>query len=642
MLVTPETKEQSALQQIDEFIQYVNSNPLTEQNVTGVFGLIQSIEGGFTLLNQIRARLNPEKQQGFDDVINTKLQKMFDEDKGDGLGSSLINNTAFLRAVKPKDVQQKIKIMVKAAELNDYSLLYKYLDDESITTDLLAPRSYEIIIRSAIRFMPGPQLNTLLSHPKIKLAFTNNSPSFSFDFIEDAIYRGRPDILNILLTNKDISKVLTEELPNYLNDAGDFVMNAVDVGNKDVLDQLLSNMSVKSALEQKCNAYGFISAAMDKGNPDILKQLLTNNAVTKALKGALETDVLGNSSYKLITEAISNGSVDVLKLLLENGTINHNLNNIFKVDPQKAVELIKSIISTRSQVLEQLLITPVVNSALKASFSMNPTEVYELIHHAINSENPDMLKQLLESRTVSDALRPESSPEKVINACGLIDHAIIGGIPDILNLLLTHNHVIESIKELFKNDSERAIQLMESICSVNGANMTKILASIKNLEGQYRETPLHWAAASGNIPLIQGLVDSGADIMATDNAGATPLDRYSEFLQQQSSGGQIDGDDEITKLLTPPPKPKEVSDGMGNQSASQLPTISVVDTVLHSVFNEFEAEVAQQARRNTKLQFDIDTGGGVLKQIDCLIDIDRTSNGSAPFALLACQIWMIL
>ena len=144
------------------------------------------------------------------------------------------------------------------------------------------------------------------------------------------------------------------------------------------------------------------------------------------------------------------------------------------------------------------------------------------------------------------------------------------------------------------------------------------------------------------------MVAAGADITATDNDGATPLAKYKEFLQQQSSGGQIGGDAQITQLLTPKataegPSASRVAAGMQglNQSVSQLPTISVEGTVLQGVFNEFEAEVAQQATWVEDLSFPINTHEAsgqqsqtgqsqstVDKQINCSISVAKGLSGS--------------
>ena len=395
------TREHQVLQQIDEFIQHVNSDeftePLTKQNVTGVFGLIQEVESGFTLMKQITARLKPKRQKEFDKLIDEKLdallQKVFVKEQGlfseqlyeeedfVNAQSPLINDKAFLRAINPKDAQQKMRIIAKAAELQDYDLLYRYLDDDAVTSELLNPisteRSYlQEIVSNAIRSMPESQFGKLLSHEKIKSAFN------------------------------------------------------------------------KSFKEDSAVAFSFVFAATDLGIPQLIQGLVDAGAKINA------TDNAGN-------------------------------------------------------------------------------------------------------------------------------------------------------------------------------------------------TTLHWAAASGNASLIQGLVDAGADIKATDNDENTPLVKFREFLEQSSSGGQIDGAEQIIQLLTPKataegPSENRVKAGIEelNQSSSQLPTISVEGSVLQGVFKEFESEVAQQATRVYDLSFSINMStpsgqqslGGqsqstVEKKINCSLMISTGTNG---------------
>ncbi|MEK9728028.1 MAG: hypothetical protein VW397_07995, partial [Candidatus Margulisiibacteriota bacterium] len=123
---------------------------------------------------------------------------------------------------------------------------------------------------------------------------------------------------------------------------------------------------------------------------------------------------------------------------------------------------------------------------------------------------------------------------------------------------------------------------------------------------------------------------------------------YREFLHQQSSGGQIDEDKQIIQLLTPKateirpsPRPEDVSDGMGDQSVSQLPTISVEGSVVEVVLKEFEAEVAQQATwvKDLSCEINIPEASGqqsqtgqsqstVDKQINCSISVAKGLSGS--------------
>jgi hypothetical protein len=45
----------------------------------------------------------------------------------------------------------------------------------------------------------------------------------------------------------------------------------------------------------------------------------------------------------------------------------------------------------------------------------------------------------------------------------------------------------------------------------------------REAEGQVGWTPLHWAARNGHLESVQALLDRGADIMAVDKNGWTPL-----------------------------------------------------------------------------------------------------------------------
>ncbi|MEC8678206.1 MAG: DEAD/DEAH box helicase, partial [Candidatus Margulisiibacteriota bacterium] len=213
------TQEQRVLQQIDEFIQQVNSEEFTEhlsqKDVTDVFDLIQEVGSGATLMKQITPRLKPEYRQAFDKLIDDKLNELLlDEFNRDDEGvldakPSLSNDTAFLRAFKPKDTQQIMKIIAKAAELQAYELLYRYLDDEELTAELINPTltgpSYlPEIIFNAIGSMPRPQFKQLLSHNKIGQACTNmlgTEPNMAVMFVSEAIRLGKAGALNILLEN---------------------------------------------------------------------------------------------------------------------------------------------------------------------------------------------------------------------------------------------------------------------------------------------------------------------------------------------------------------------------------------------------------------------------------------------------------
>lgn len=60
--------------------------------------------------------------------------------------------------------------------------------------------------------------------------------------------------------------------------------------------------------------------------------------------------------------------------------------------------------------------------------------------------------------------------------------------------------------------------------------------------GPYTETPLHWAASSDDVPVLDALLDAGADIEADGGviAGGTPLDDAIAFAQWRTARRLVD------------------------------------------------------------------------------------------------------
>lgn len=63
--------------------------------------------------------------------------------------------------------------------------------------------------------------------------------------------------------------------------------------------------------------------------------------------------------------------------------------------------------------------------------------------------------------------------------------------------------------------------------------------SLYSTEGTLGATPLHQAAASGNVEIAQFLIESGADVNAMDMRGVTPL----------TMAMDADGSDEMIELI---------------------------------------------------------------------------------------------
>jgi uncharacterized protein len=112
--------------------------------------------------------------------------------------------------------------------------------------------------------------------------------------------------------------------------------------------------------------------------------------------------------------------------------------------------------------------------------------------------------------------------------------------------------------------------------------------------GPHTETPLHWAASSDDIAVLDALLDADADIDATGAVigGGTPLDDARAFLQRNAArrlierGATVGLDDAATLGLLdhlhtflaadPPPQPADITRAFwgachgGQQQAAQI------------------------------------------------------------------------
>jgi len=80
------------------------------------------------------------------------------------------------------------------------------------------------------------------------------------------------------------------------------------------------------------------------------------------------------------------------------------------------------------------------------------------------------------------------------------------------------------------SDADEASQKeFGDLCAMNGLEKMKIMLQKNpslvhsNINGKNRERPLHWAALSGNIEIVNFLLDNGAEINVVDAQQMTAL-----------------------------------------------------------------------------------------------------------------------
>ena len=133
----------------------------------------------------------------------------------------------------------------------------------------------------------------------------------------------------------------------------------------------------------------------------------------------------------------------------------------------------------------------------------------------IRNENIDLLKKTLRCKRIDVN---ETFPEIGFNS---LFYAYIKGNPVVFKCILSDDRVDVNIKK--EPDGQSVLHLA---CSDGNFEFIKLLLELKkdvidvNIKNKLNQTPLHLAAISNNIDIVEYLVKFGkADIKMKDNSG---------------------------------------------------------------------------------------------------------------------------
>ncbi|XP_065343624.1 uncharacterized protein LOC135941815 [Cloeon dipterum] len=305
------------------------------------------------------------------------------------------------------------------------------------------------------------------------------------------------DIVETLLT-KDVNIQVKDEGGKSL------LHHAAESGNLDLVQKLIE-LGVNPSLK-------------DNLGKNTLHYALQHLDVVKSLDRALVKEVTKDKNTSLhLAIGMYEYSIEVIQWLLDEAQVDVNA-----VNGNGETALMTACSKNRFEVIRILL-------EKKADVSIRDNNRRTALHHAARSGHLDLIKLLFDHMTMKE-VEDGSSDIQV----ALVEHLKQVDKKDNTLLILAMKSskkidekviswLVEGIKldlNAVNSNGESALLLA---CKQRKWDAVNILLSREDTDigskDQTERTPLHWAAASGNLDVVQRLVERGADLTLKDSDG---------------------------------------------------------------------------------------------------------------------------
>jgi ankyrin repeat protein len=381
------------------------------------------------------------------------------------------------------------------------------------------------------------------------------------DPLTAAVQNGSVDIVNLLVSHGDSlssGKGLLALAIKNSNKAmiGYLIQNNVNINAPDIMGETPVNCAVQSdnvdALTQLLNAGATVSAAdvtaaSRKATSDIFNLVFPKAQSNKSIK------MFGGGSLNLLHNAARAGNADIVQTLLSNGgDVDINSKDAFGNTPlQYAVK------GDHVDAAKDLLTN-------KADIKVKDSNKLSVLDYAVQGGDLQMAQLLLDNgadlssdSTLDDAVSySDSDIAKLLLSKGYkapvihannqkaIQDILNSENPDAIDHFISDDPAItphDAMSQLLQAEVEHhrsnvvryLIQKDPSLSSIYSAailgqekSISDYIASTKDVnsgENTSQGTPLHAAVISGNLDVVNTLLNNGADVNAIDDADLTPL-----------------------------------------------------------------------------------------------------------------------
>lgn len=340
--------------------------------------------------------------------------------------------------------------------------------------------------------------------------------------------------------------------PNVAHASGETaLMSAARSGHTAAVRLLLAWRADVSAKEKSRGQTALMWAAA-QGHDDVVQDLIENGADLHARSRVRRqlVNTTGNADYTGVMEvedggftpllfAVRAGQIETARVLLAAGA---------KVNDRAADGTSALVIAAHSGH------GPLAAFLLEKGADPNANgSGYTALHIAVRRGDVRLVKELLARGADPDVRLVKATPARRISDDVALPRPLVGTTPlwlaayygqvEILRELAAHN----ATPTLTSNNGATVLMAAIGRNQMNALEMVKILADLGidvNAADEEGNTALHRAASSGFDPLVQFLVERGAELEAENTKGETPLSmtrprRGREGTEENKSTGEL-------------------------------------------------------------------------------------------------------